>query len=236
MPNIDYRIHQISKLTDFINSNDTFPNRKDIRRITLHTLALTSQNFMFSLILSKELMNLNYCKNKISPSIELEDLETMHYNFDGYVKNAFFINSFVCIENHLRQIASYYERKPNDINVTSITQTFKNLIDKRKTILFQNFTNTDIELFEFYCFLRNTMHNVGFQTQNNKDIVIKDRDSVLNVDEIRIVLLKNSPNRITFDLQMLLHEQIIKLILKINSSLTSADFIEHRFTETGFLK
>lgn len=231
---IESRIQEVSKLTGILSENDTFNNRQDVRSITIHTLAQTSQNYMFSLLFSKEFMNLKYLKENFSSEIEPQDQPDMLYNFDGYVKNGFFINFFVYVENHIRQIATHYEINKGDLNVTSITKTFKNITDVNKIDLFKTITKSDIELFEFYCYLRNTMHNGGFHTHSNKSISINDEHSRFDTNEVTLRLIENSPNRTGFKDQLLVHEQISKLLLKINALIPTNDFIEHRFTNTGF--
>lgn len=189
---------------------------------------------MFALILSEKLLDISFCKSHFSDQIEINDLSTISYNFDGFIKNAFFTNSFVYTENHIRQIALHYESLNNIINVTSITSTFKNLMNQNKISIFNSLDENDFKLFEFFCFIRNTMHNAGFQTKENQSIEIFDSNSVINKDRITISLSKDSANDLTFNNQLLLQEQIIKLILKVNSVIPGNDFIKHRFSDIGF--
>ncbi|WP_143071102.1 hypothetical protein [Flavobacterium xueshanense] len=121
--------------------------KEDVRSITTHTLAQTAQNFWFSLILSENLFDISYCKSNFSFEIEISDLSTIIYNYDGFIKNAFFLNSFIYVENHIRQIALKYENPNNIINVTSITKTFLNLMNTNKTSLFSSLNENDFKLF-----------------------------------------------------------------------------------------
>ncbi|SFF39164.1 hypothetical protein [Flavobacterium xueshanense] len=82
--------------------------------------------------------------------------------------------------------------------------------------------------------MRNTMHNAGFQTQENQSIEIFDIYSIINKDRIVIKLSKDSSNDLNFQDQLLLQEQIIKLIFKINLLIPINDFIKHRFSDLGF--
>ena len=228
------RVLSVKNLVNYISSNDIFENKEDVRSITTHTLAQTAQNFWFSLILSENLFDISYCKSNFSFEIEISDLSTIIYNYDGFIKNAFFLNSFIYVENHIRQIALKYENPNNLINVTSITKTFRNLMNTNKTSLFSSLNENDFKLFEFYCFMRNTMHNAGFQTQENQSIEIFDIYSIINKDRIVIKLSKDSSNDLNFQDQLLLQEQIIKLIFKINLLIPVNDFIKHRFSDLGF--
>lgn len=228
------RVLSVKNLVNYISSNDIFENKEDVRSITTHTLAQTAQNFWFSLILSENLFDISYCKSNFSFEIEISDLSTIIYNYDGFIKNAFFLNSFIYVENHIRQIALKYENPNNIINVTSITKTFRNLMNTNKTSLFSSLNENDFKLFEFYCYMRNTMHNAGFQTQENQSIEIFDIYSIINKDRIVIKLSKDSSNDLNFQDQLLLQEQIIKLIFKINLLIPVNDFIKHRFSELGF--
>lgn len=236
MDDLDHKIDKVGAFLNFITEKDSFENIEDIRSITIHSLAQISQSYLFSLILSKELENIEYVKRNISQEINTEHLATINYNYDGFTKNAFFINLFVFIENHIRQIALHFEKSSEDINVTSITLTFKNLRDFNKVIHFQSLNDCDEELFSFYCYLRNTMHNVGFQTQNDKSIIINDENSILKFPRTEIKLIQNSPNNVTIENILLLQEQVIKLILKMNSLIPKSEFLKHRFTDLGFNK
>lgn len=228
------RVLSVKNLVNYISINDIFENKEDVRSITIHTLAQTAQNFWFSLILSENLFDISYCKSHFSFEIETSDLPTIIYNYDGFIKNAFFLNSFIYVENHIRQIALNYENPNNLINTTSITKTFRNLMNVNKTSLFSSLNENDFKLFEFYCFMRNTMHNAGFQTQENQAIEIFDIYSIINKDRIVIKLSKDSSNDLNFQDQLLLQEQIIKLIFKINLLIPINDFIKHRFSDLGF--
>lgn len=234
MNEIKRRIIIVQNLLNHISENDVFLNREDVRSITIHSLAQTTQNFWFSLIMSENLFDISFCKINFSDQIENEDLPTVSFNFDGFIRNAFFINSFVYIENHIRQIAINYEDSNNIINITSITKTFRNLMNYNKISLFSSLNENDFKLFEYYCFIRNTMHNAGFQIQENQSIEIHDLNSVINRNRVLMSLSKESANDLTFDNQLLLQEQITKLILKINLSIPEKDFIKHRFSDIGF--
>lgn len=227
-------ITDIKNYINYITSKDTFENQDDIRSITLHAFYQVTQSFLYSYILSTNIEDINYCKNNFSTDVDSEDLPTLLHNYHSFIVNAFFINSFVHVENHIRQIGLYYENKIEDINETSITKTFRNLMNKNKTIHFQKISEDDFKLFEFYCFIRNTMHNVGFHTQHDKKIIIEDKNSILNRNRIEIELIENSSNSISFDTIFFIQEQITKLVLKINSLIPKSDIIKHRFSDIGF--
>ena len=232
MISLEEKIHKIGILLNFVSEKDVFENQDDIRSITMHSLTQTIQSYYFSIILNKELEDIEYVKKNISQEIKNEDLKILNYIYDGFLKNAFFNNSFVFIENHIRQIALNYEITKDSFNNQSLTQTFKNV--RTKIIFFSNLNIEDEKLFEFYCFLRNTMHNVGFQTKEDKSIVLIDNNSIYEHKEIELKLLQNMPNDISFEQQLILLEQIIKLIEKINFLIPIDDFIKHKFSDLGF--
>lgn len=234
MNDLNQKIDKVGAFLNFINEKDTFEKLDDIRSISIHSLAQTTQSYLFSLILNKELENIEYVKKNISKTINQEHLETINYIYEGFLKNAFFINLFVYVENHIRQIALHYEKSVKDINATSITLTFKNLRDLNKVTHFKGLDDNDEELFTFYCYIRNTMHNVGFQTESDKSITIMDESSIFKFKKTEIKLIQNSPNNLTFEELLILQEQVIKLILKINSLIPQSDFIKHKFSDIGF--
>ena len=161
----------------------------------------------------------------------------MEYNFGGYQTNALLINLFVYIENHIRQIATHYETDSLTLNVNSITNTFKNIINRDKLELFANdISNEDLKLYEFFCYLRNTMHNGGFHSHPNISLNLTDSESIFGNTTKSITLEQNQPNRISFEKQWILYEQIVKLVIKLNSIIPQTDFIEHRFIQSGFNK
>lgn len=227
MTKVERRIDLLKKLTDLIVLNDNFQNQDDIRSISINALGLTVQNFIFSLTLSKKLLDLNYCKEEISINIRKAHLATFNYNFNGFVRDAFFNSFFLNVENHIRQIAINYERTSGDINKTSILETFKNLLNPNKTTFFTSLTNDDLNLFTFYCHLRNTIHSLGVQTRGDSALVVNDRSSFLNKKRVEIKLL-SSTNSLSFEDMILLQEQIFKLLVKINSFIPNEDTINHR--------
>lgn len=216
MNDLNQKLDKVELLLNFINVNDTFQNFDDIRSFSIHSIAQITQSYLFALYLNKELENLNYVKNNISKEINIENLPTINYIYDGFIKNAFFLNSFVYVENHIRKIALHFERTQKDINVISITTTFRNLRDSNKINYFINLDKNDEDLFTFYCYLRNTMHNVGTQTESDKSLFIFDANSIFTTKKTELKLVKDLKNDLTFDNLLLLKEQIIKLLLKIN--------------------
>lgn len=234
---IEDKIEITAKILDLARESKEHPNRKDIRSVTPHILTLTIQNYLITLILSRNLSNLDYLKSNIYDGFEEEDIDDLEYNFGGYQTNALLINLFVYVENHIRQIAIHYESQNQKLNVTSITNTFRNIINKDKLVLFANeIKKEEIELFEFFCYVRNTMHNGGFHTHPDTKIIISDECSIFGSEEKSISLERNQPNRISFEDQWLIYEQIIKLLTKINALIPEKENIEHQFVKLGFNK
>lgn len=234
---LDNRIEIVGKILDLANKGEVHSNRQDIRYVSTHILGLTIQNYLITLILSRNLSNIDYLKNNVYEGYEKEDIPDLEFNFGGYQTNALLINLFVYIENHIRQIAIHYESDSNNLNVISITNTFKNIINRNKMVLFaDNISRDDLKLFEFFCYTRNTMHNGGFHSHPDTSISITDSESIFGDGVKTVSLEQNKPNRISFEKQWILYEQIIKLMQKINSLIPHTDFIEHRFVQTGFNK
>lgn len=231
---LEKKIDLVKELITFIQSKDSHQNQDDIRSVTTSSFYQISESYLIGLILSENISDIKYCKEKISQDIEIAHIENLEYVFDGFLKDSFFVKIFVLIENHIRQIAEFYENSTIKINVNSIASTFNNLTDSNKTNLFLSLTNQDKELFKFYCYLRNTIHNIGFQLKGAQQLKINDSRSVINQSEVIIDLTKNSANSLTFENLILLQEQIFKLILKMNDLFPEDDFIEHRLVSTGF--
>ncbi len=232
--NLEKKKYLLKDLINYIQSKDFYSNQDDIRSVTTYSFYQNSESFLIALTLSENISDINYYKQKINQEIEVEDLEVLEFAFDGFIKDSFFIKIFILVENHIKQIAEFYETPTNKLKVESIKTTFKNLLDPNKTMLFSNLTNRDKELFEFYCFLRNTIHNIGFQLKETKQLKINDTESVINQSEVIIDLNQNSVNSLNFEKLILLKEQIIKLIFKMNDLLPENDIIEHRLVSIGF--
>jgi hypothetical protein len=232
---LEKKIDLVKDLITFIQSENSHQNEDDIRSITTYSFYQISESFLIALILSENISDIKYCKEKINQDIEIDGLENLEYVFDGFIKDSYFIKIFVLVENHFKQIAEFYESRPNNsMNVDSINQTFNNLLNPNKTTLFTILTNQDKELFEFYCFLRNTIHNIGFQLKDTKQLKINDPDSIINQNEVIIDLTQNSVNSLDFEKLILLHEQVFKLIFKMNDLIPGNDFIGHRLVSIGF--
>ncbi|WP_028375352.1 hypothetical protein [Leeuwenhoekiella sp. MAR_2009_132] len=224
----------VRELITFIQENDNYQNQDDIRSVTAYSFYQISESFMIGLILSENLSDLQYCKEKINPAIDDSYLPVLEYVFDGFLKDSFFIKLFALAENHIRQIAEFYESSTNKIKVDSISTTFKNLMNSNKTLFFSNLNIKDKELFDFYCYLRNTIHNMGFQSKPDQQLIINDASSVINKNKVIIDLTLNSANSLDFEKSILLQEQIFKLILKMNNVIPESDCIEHKLVSIGF--
>jgi hypothetical protein len=215
---IDQDIHYI----------DNRVTSKDTRSITYNYLAHVVEASLVGLILSKNLFNLEYIKKEINSNIDEDYLPELQNTYDASIKNALFNDSFIAIECHIRSIASYLG---NNILQTSISQTFTNLKDIGKTNVFTNINQDDQNLFSFYCYLRNTMHNCGFQNRNHQEIILSDQNSIINKSTVKLELNSNSGNMMTHMEILLLIEQIVKLIKKIDSVLDNNVYIQHPLSE-----
>jgi hypothetical protein len=221
-------INQLESLANLINENAEFENKKDIRNVTFELLAQTTRHYKTSLILSTQLNNLDYVQKFIHDSYLVTDLQRLTENHEVFLKTAFFINFFVPVENHIRQIIEEYEIR----KVDSIQTSFLDL--KKIEIIKEKISDEDVKLFKFYCESRNTMHNVGFYSKEDYSITIKDEDSRINVSKVNLCLTKNRVLELTFENMMLLHEQIIKLIQKIDQAIPKDTEIVHKLIAIGF--
>lgn len=225
--------NDILELLIFTQENDTFNNINDIRSITINGIFKQIENLNIAVTLSEKINDLEYLKSNISESIQSESINDIFYNYEGFIKDAFFMKCFILVENHINQIAEFYEKSKNDIkHYSSVNTTFKNLTNSDKSSLFSSLTQYDIDLFDFYCYLRNTNHRIGFQTKTYKSINIFDESSVINKSQIKLELIEGKGNTIDTQSLFLLQEQIIKLIIKVNSKIPTEDYIEHILAKT----
>ncbi|MGV0945462.1 hypothetical protein ACTS90_18185 [Empedobacter falsenii] len=214
---------------------ENFENEDDIRSVTNNYINQTIQNFIFSIKLSFNLLDINYCNNNISNQIQIEDLEITHNNFIGYTKEAFFINFSIIVENHFRQIAMHYENETKKINVIPIRQTFENLFNINKLLKFNNLLNeNEFKTYYFFLSLRNTMHNIGVHTREDSSIEFNTSNSIFSFETFSLSLKKNDFNKISFSQLIILIEQVYRLVNKINSKIENSEFIKHRLVDAGF--
>lgn len=234
--NFEEKIDKVRSLIIEINDSDYFPNEEDIRNITHYSLYQHTENFLFGLLQSEDFFKLDNFRRKIDSESETEDIEIKKFNYEGFLKDGYFTKYFVSVETHIRQIASFYESSEGNINVISINTTFKNLTNINKTTHFTTLSSQDESIFDFFCYLRNTMHNIGFQSNNksNQTLIIHDSDSEIETDRTELKLETGKPNNIDLKKLLLLNEQIFKLIQKIDNLIPNTDFIEHKLVETGF--
>lgn len=225
----------ILKLILYTQSIDTHTNINDIRSVSIHMLFKQIENFNIAVLLSEKLNDIELLKSQISISIEEKHIPDILFNYEGFIKDALFIKCFLAVENHINQIANFYEKTKGDIkHESSVLITFNNLIKIEKCNMFSDLSNYDIELFGFFVYLRNTIHNIGYQTKSSKSVTINDNDSVINKNEIKLNLEFDQFNNIDTTSLLLLIEQIIKLVNKINSKIPIQDYIEHILVKSGF--
>ena len=234
--NFEEKIDKVKSLIIEINDADYFSNIEDIRNVTHYSLYQHTENFLFGLFQSEDFFELTKFREIIDTESDLQDVEIKKYNYDGFLKDGYFTKYFVSIETHIRQIASFYERSVGNINTISIKKTFGNLTDTNKTTLFTSLNNQDKDTFNFFCYLRNTMHNIGFQSDNNSDqtLIIHDTESEIETERTELKLERGKPNNIDLKKLLLLNEQIFKLMQKIDNLIPETDFIKHKLVDTGF--
>lgn len=232
--NYPEKIDLVGSFLNFISHNNDYPDHEDIRNITIDGIAQTTQSYFVALCLANKLTSIKYVKENISTSFESEDLKVLNFSYDGFIKDSYFLKFFVFFENHIRQIGSFYEANKNELNHNSISQTIKNIINNRKLEYFSTISNYEIDVLLFFCYLRNTMHNIGFQSQDNQEIEIQDNNSIIDREAIKLKLIKNDANQITFKELLLLIEQVFKIILKLNQQIPATDKIKHKLIQIGY--
>ena len=234
--NFEEKIDKIKSLIIEINDVDYFPNQEDIRNITHYSLYQHTENYLFGMLQSEEFFELTNFREKIDSKSNSEDIEIKKFNYDGFLKDGYFTKYFVSVETHIRHIASFYESSAGNIDVISIKKTFENLTNTKQSTLFTSLSSQDKDTFNFFCYLRNTMHNIGFQNDNNSDqtLIIHDKESKIETNQTELKLKTGKPNNIDLIKLLLLNEQIFKLIQKINSLIPETDFIKHKLVDIGF--
>src|SRR5690554_5682961 len=134
--------NEILDLLIFTQSKDNHSNLKDIRSISINALFKQVENLNIAVILCKQINDLTFLKTEISESITEESIEDILYNYEGFIKDAYFIKSFIIVENHINQIAEFYETAESKIkHHSSILSTFENLIKKEKCELFSDLSD-----------------------------------------------------------------------------------------------
>ncbi len=231
--NIIEKIEAVQRFITYVKLKNSFSNKLDIRSATLQSLEIRSYTYLLTLLMTKENESIDYT-SKLPDHLKLDDiLHPLSNRYQRFIADSYFIKLFASTENHIRQIAEHYESNENQLNVPSISKTFRNLVNPKKLGLFSSISQEDIDLFTFYCYLRNTIHHMGLQIKSTQKISIRDPESVVITDNVDYELQHNSRNEIPFEHVFLLQEQVIKLLLKMNTLLPVQDYIEHRLIQIG---
>ncbi|WP_281336991.1 hypothetical protein [Flavobacterium eburneipallidum] len=234
MKEINQLIDNLENLNNLISGEINKHNENDIRNVTLDLVATRIQDFRTSLILSKNINKKWLFENNSNEHYSDIEIKTFISNFVHNQIDAFFINTFMYIEAHIRLIAKYYENSNNKILNFKISQTFENLTNNNKIQLFENISEENKLLFKFYLSLRNTIHTGHFHTWDYDFFIINDKSSIIDKTEKKLELHKNKYVEINPFEKLLLIEQIIKLILKINSKIPNNTIIEHSYVDIGY--
>lgn len=236
MMNNQEKIEIVEAFINEINKNEYFSNEQDVRNITQYALYQCTENFLFALLQVENFFKLDQFRIKIDNNTNEEDVEIKKYNYEGFINSAYFNSFFVIVETHIRHIASHYENSNNKIEVISIKSTFENLTNPNKTTLFNNLDSQEKDVFNFFCYLRNTIHNIGFHSDNNpiQRLIIQDLNSQITTYETELILEPGQANNIGLKKILLLNEQVFNLIMKMNKLIPNTDFIKHKLDEIGF--
>ncbi|MDN3694322.1 hypothetical protein QWZ06_19565 [Chryseobacterium tructae] len=230
--NINEKIDFTGNLINFIGENNTHPDSEDIRSITIDSIAQAFQNFWISLKLSKELQSIDFVQEKISDQFKESDLEDIEFNLDGFIKDALFTRLFISLESHLKTIARHFETKPFDIYDDSIKNTFKNLLEK--IVFFTDISDYEKNVVFYFFYLRNTIHNFGIQNRKTQILEIEDPTSVVSQLKFELKLIKGKTNVISSLELLLLFEQVIKVIIKLNSLIPTNEIIKHPLADFDY--
>ncbi|WP_312285858.1 hypothetical protein [Chryseobacterium gleum] len=229
---LNEKIDLIFKLLNFASLNNLHADEEDIRSITMHSISRSIQNYYISLILSEKLEDIKFVNANISEEFAVEELEVVNYNYQGFIKDALFNALFISIESNIRAIARHYEAKVNDINNTSIKITFENLL---KTIsLFNGISADQKKVILYFFYLRNTMHNFGINTKPKQAIDIEDKTSIVDTSKVKLELIQNQTNNISSKNLFLLFEQVLKVIIRLNSMIPSNEKIKHPLADFDY--
>ncbi|QRA41411.1 MULTISPECIES: hypothetical protein [Chryseobacterium] len=229
---LNEKIDLIFKLLNFASLNNLHADEEDIRSITMHSISQSIQNYYISLILSEKLEDIKFVNANISEEFAVEELEVVNYNYQGFIKDALFNALFISIESNIRAIARHYEAKVNDINNTSIKITFENLL---KTIsLFNGISADEKKVILYFFYLRNTMHNFGINTKPKQAIDIEDKTSIVDTSKVKLELIQNQTNNISSKNLFLLFEQVLKVIIRLNSMIPSNEKIKHPLADFDY--
>lgn len=229
---LNEKIDLIFKLLNFASLNNLHADEEDIRSITMHSISQSIQNYYISLILSEKLEDIKFVNANISEEFAVEELEVVNYNYQGFIKDALFNALFISIESNIRAIARHYEAKVNDINNTSIKITFENLL---KTIsLFNGISADQKKVILYFFYLRNTMHNFGINTKPKQAIDIEDKTSIVDTSKVKLELIQNQTNNISSKNLFLLFEQVLKVIIRLNSMIPSNEKIKHPLADFDY--
>lgn len=229
---VKQKIELISKLLNFASTNNNHSDLEDIRSITLDTIAQGIQNYLIALKLSEHLNDINYVKEKIWKDFVKDDLKVVNYNFNGYIKDAFFNSLFISVESNFRTVAKHFEATEGQINNTSIKTTFTNLLSIIS--FFTSITSYEKDVITYFLYLRNTVHNFGIHTKPSYTLEIEDATSVINQSKVKLELIQNKTNNISSENLYLLFEQVMKAVIKFNSLIPSTENIKHPLVDFGY--
>lgn len=228
----DEKIELVSKLLNFASSNNNHGDLEDVRNITMDAIASSIQNYLIALKLSTHLSDIKYLQENIWEGFVENDLVDLDHNFNGFIKDAFYNALFISIETNFRAIAKHFEARANTINKTSIKETFEKLLSMIS--FFAGITAYERDVIIYFFYLRNTMHNFGIHTKPNHSLEIGDNTSVINKSKVKLELIQNQPNNITGKEQLLLIEQVIKVIIRFNSLIPTAERVKHPLADFDY--
>ncbi|KNB61180.1 MULTISPECIES: hypothetical protein [Chryseobacterium] len=228
----DEKIELVSKLLDFASSNNNHGDLEDIRNITIDAIASSIQNYLIALKLSTHLNDISYLQKNIWEGFSQEDLVPVDFNFNGFIKDAFYNALFIIIETNFRAVAKHFEARVDTINKTSIKATFENLLSM--ITFFTSVTTYERDVMFYFFYLRNTMHNFGIHTKTNHSLEIDDKASLIDQSKVKLELIQDQPNNITAKEQLLLIEQVIKVIIRFNSLIPIAERIKHPLADFDY--
>jgi hypothetical protein len=222
--NVKIELNSVIKELDKLNSilsdhfqNDIFQNN-DTRKIVFIGLRNELQYKLLSIMLSKNLLDIDFYKNQGIKTENIDDV-FLQKALDNHLRSitiSFFILFVTHFENYIRLVANYF-----GLEKFTISKTFNEL----KTRI--QLDHEDENLFKIVFNIRNSFHNGGFFSHENTALIFKDREYLFVKNQI-----VTFPNHISFvENNLFLAESLIQLVIKINKLTNDIDFIEHNYSK-----
>lgn len=78
------------------------------------------------------------------------------------------------------------------------------------------------------------MHNFGIHTKPNQSLEIEDKKSIIDSSKIKLELIQNQTNNISSENLFLLFEQVLKVVIRLNSMIPANEKIKHPLADFDY--